>query len=320
MSQNIDLVQAAKLLYEKDRFTIICHASPDGDTLGGAYALCGALQKMQKRAKVVTPEAASMRFDYLKEAVSPDEDFGEEYVVTIDTADAALLGDMEEKYKTSVDLCIDHHVSNTGYAELLLLDSSAAAACEIVFELIKKLSALHGQDLINSDIAACLYTGISTDTGCFRFANTTAKSHRRTAELMDYGFDSEALNYLLFEMRTKERLLIEKQALESVEFYFGGKCAIITLTKEMLEATDDEDVNAISALPKQIYGAELGVTFKEKGGGVWKISLRSKGNIDSQKICAVFGGGGHMRAAGCRVKGTLEENKEKLLKEIEKYM
>jgi len=319
MSAAIDLKQTAELLLANDNFAVICHASPDGDTLGGVFALCGALQKMQKRAKIILPEAASPRFDYLKSGIL-EQGFIEEFVVTVDVADSALLGNLEEKYKKNTDLCIDHHVSNTGYAKKLLLDSEAAAACEVVFELIKELENLTGKSIISSDIAACLYTGISTDTGCFRFSNTTAKTHRITADLMDYGFDCAGLNYLLFDMRTPDRIELERRALESVEFFFGGRCAVITLTKEMLDVADDEDINAISALPRQIDGVEAGVTLKEKEKGVWKISIRTKNYIDAQQICSKFGGGGHQRAAGCRIKGDVAECKEKLLKEIENYI
>jgi phosphoesterase RecJ-like protein len=315
MSKAIDAKQTAKLLLDNDRFAIICHASPDGDTLGSAFALCGALQKLQKTAKVITPETPSKRFDYLWSGVEKQE-LDEVFVITVDVADSALLGDCEEKYKDNTDLCIDHHVSNTGYAENLLLDSDAASACEVVFEVIKELGALHGADIMTADIAACLYTGISTDTGCFRFGNTNADAHFRSAELIKYGFDLSGLNYLLFEMRTQERITLEREALESIEYYFDGRCAIISLTKEILDGTDEEDLNAISSLPRQIEGTELGVTFKEKDSGVWKISLRSKNYIDSRAICAALGGGGHKRAAGCRLKGSYEECKNILLKEI----
>ncbi|MDR2559759.1 MAG: bifunctional oligoribonuclease/PAP phosphatase NrnA [Oscillospiraceae bacterium] len=314
MSAAISLKETAELLLANDDFAIICHASPDGDTLGGAYALCGALQKLQKRAKVLVPEEPSKRFDYLHSGIEPQE-FNEEFIITIDVADSALLGKFEEKHKTP-DLCIDHHVSNTGYAKRLLLDSEAAAACEVVFELIKEL----GDNIITADIASCLYTGISTDTGCFRFSNTTAKTHRFAAELIEYGFDCSGLNYLLFEIRTKDRIKLEKQALESVEFYLNGRCAVIIFTKEMLESADDEDINAISALPRQIEGVEAGVTFKEKEAGVWKISIRTKNYMNAQVICAKFGGGGHQRAAGCRITGDVRDCKEKILTEIERHL
>jgi phosphoesterase RecJ-like protein len=319
MSQAINLKETAELLLKNDRFALVCHASPDGDTLGGAYALCGALQKLQKSAKVIQPEAASLRFNYLTSGVELQE-FEELFVVTIDVADSALLGELEKKYKDSTNLCIDHHVSNTGFAKYLLLDSEAAAACEVVFRLIKQLSELSGKNLMTADIASCLYTGISTDTGCFRFSNTTAESHRLTAELMEYGFDCAGLNYLLFDMRTPVRIKLERKALESVEFYFDGRCAIITLTKEMLDAADDEDVNAISSLPRQIDGVEAGVTFKEKEKNVWKVSVRTKNYIDAQQICAAFGGGGHQRAAGCRIKGDVNDCKANILKEVERHI
>jgi phosphoesterase RecJ-like protein len=314
MSVAISLQETAELLLANNNFAILCHASPDGDTLGGAYALCGMLQRLQKNARVLLPEAASPRFDYLLSGIK-EQEFDEAFIITVDVADAELLGDLKGRFQ-SPDLCIDHHVSNTGYAKNLLLNSEAAAACEVVYELVKLL----GADIITADIAACLYTGISTDTGCFRFSNTSADSHRLTAELMQYGFDCAGLNYLLFEMRTKERVELERRALESVELHFGGRCAVITLTKEILKAADDEDINAISSLPRQIDGVEAGVTFKEKEEGVWKVSIRTKHYMNAQVICAKFGGGGHQRAAGCRITGELETSKASILAEIEKHI
>ncbi|MCL2076923.1 MAG: bifunctional oligoribonuclease/PAP phosphatase NrnA [Oscillospiraceae bacterium] len=317
----IDIKQTAEFLSENDRFTLICHASPDGDTLGGTFALCGALQKLGKNARIITPEIPSVRFDYLKNAVS-EQDLGvsqnsaREIVITVDVADTTLLGNCEKEYGGRIDLCIDHHVSNTDFAELTLLDSNAAAACEIVFELIKQLEGIHGKTIMNPAIAACLYTGIATDTGCFRFSNTTLNSHRLTAELMAHDFDYAGINYLLFEMRTKERLKLEKQALENVEFAFGGKCAMITLSIEMLKDADQEDLNGISSISRQIEGVELGVTLKEKEPNIWKVSLRSNDYVDARLICSNLGGGGHKRAAGCRVTGSERECKDKLLREI----
>lgn len=315
----IDLKRTAELLTENDCFVILCHASPDGDTLGGAYALCGALQKMQKRARVIVPEAPSPRFDYLLDGIE-EQEFSEGFIVTVDVADKALLGDYEKSHGDRVDLCIDHHVSNTGYAMNLLLESEASSACETVLRVIKQLGGLRGKDLVDANIAACLYTGLSTDTGCFKFANTNTASHYNAAELFKYGFDSAKLNYLLFEMRTPERLVLEKRALESVEYYFDKKCAVITLTADIMTGADEEDLNAVSALPRQIDGVELGVTFKEKAPGVWKVSLRSNNYVNSQVICANLGGGGHKRAAGCRIKGSISECKQKVLKEIENYI
>ncbi|MCL2108094.1 MAG: bifunctional oligoribonuclease/PAP phosphatase NrnA [Oscillospiraceae bacterium] len=322
LTTKLDHKQAAGLLLQGDNFVIICHASPDGDTLGGAYALCGALQKLQKTARVITPEKPSPRFDYLKNALveTAEIDTENEIIITVDVADKTLLGDCEKTHGDRVLLCIDHHVSNTEYAQNLLLESESSSACEVVFELIKKLSEIAGKNLMNTDIAACLYTGLSTDTGCFKFSNTNAASHRHAAELFEYGFDSANLNYLLFEMRTPERLNLERQALESVEYFFGGKCAIITLSAVMMEGADEEDLNAISSVPRQIDGVELGVTLKEKAAGIWKISLRSNSYVNSQKICAALGGGGHKRAAGCRIKGTVEECKVRILDEIGKHI
>lgn len=315
-SDKINVREAAKLLLENDFITILCHANPDGDTLGSAFALCGALQKLGKKARVLCPDEISPRFLYLKDGIN-ENGFGdgeERFIVTVDVADIDLLGDLRSKYEGKVTLAIDHHSSNKEFAEKLLLESAAANA-EIIFYLIKELGAA-----LDKHIAACLYTGITTDTGCFRFSNTTRDSHIITAEIMKQDFDIAGLNYLLFEMKSKQRLELECKAINEVEYYFNGKCAIIVLDGESLLNVDGEDINGISALARRIEGVEVGITFKEKEKDVWKISLRSNKHIDCRGICQTFGGGGHLRAAGCKLTGTLSDCKAKLLEEIEKHM
>lgn len=289
---NITLEQAAEFLLNNDNFLILSHASPDGDTEGCAYGLCGALQRIGKKAKTACSDPLSERFSYLKEAVT-EQDFEEKIIVSVDVADKSLLGDLEEVYGGKVNLAIDHHVSHRPFAERIFVDDTAAAACEVIFDLVKLL----GENTLDEQTAKCLYTGIATDTGCFKFGNTTGTTHEKAGKLMEYGFDAAALNYLLFDMKTKERIELERYVFENIEFFAEDKGAIIALSKELLDSVDVEDVNGISALPRQIQGVEVGIVLKQKKDS-WKASLRSN-KVNVQEICGLFGGGGHLRAAGC---------------------
>lgn len=314
---SIDVKAAVQLLRENDYITILCHASPDGDTLGSAYALCGALQKLSKNVRILCSDEISPRFKYMKKALLSEEKFADEnenFVVSVDVADVKLLGDFESKYKEKINLAIDHHISNTGFAENLLLKNRSSCS-EIVFEVIDEF----GID-IDENISACLYTGIATDTGCFKFSNTNRETHLITAEIMKQSFNMAEINYLLFDLKTKERLELEQKALQNTEYYFGGKCAVISLDEAMLEKVDSEDINGISALARQIEGVELGITLKQKDACTWKVSLRSNSYVNCQELCRAFGGGGHIRAAGCKLKGTLSECRDKLVLEAEKHI
>lgn len=304
---NITLEDAAEFLLDNDDYLILSHANPDGDTFGCAYGLCGALQRKGKRVKVACADPLSDRFLYLKEAVDSQE-FNEKVIVSVDVADKSLLGDLEEKYGDRVDLAIDHHVSHKPFGKRIFVDDNAAAACEIIYDLVLLL----GEDAMDEKVARCIYTGIATDTGCFKFGNTTEATHRKAGKLMEYGFDTAALNYTLFDMKTKARIKLERYVFENIEFFAEDKGALIALSKDILDSVDIEDVNGISALPRQIQGVEVGVVLKEKKDS-WKASLRSN-NVNVQEICGLFGGGGHIRAAGCTFEEvSLDEAKKQIM-------
>lgn len=243
-----------------------------------------------------------------------DDCFPEETVVSVDVADSRLLGAYEKEYEGRIALAVDHHVSHVDFSELLLNEPDAAACCETICRILEAMEAP-----LDAGIAACLYTGIATDSGCFRYPSVTPDTHRIAARLLEYDFGFAELNYILFERKTRERLLLEETIYREMEFYCGGKCAVMILPKTLLAGVDPEDVNGISAIPRQVQGVEIGVVIKEKDDG-WKASLRSN-TADVQKICAAFGGGGHTRAAGCSFRNRdPHEVRALLLGEIEKAL
>lgn len=305
----IDVTQAADFLRGNDDFLILMHASPDGDTLGCGHALCGALQRMGKHAKAVCPEEIPHRFDYLYSAVT-EQEFEPATIVCVDVADTKLLGDMKE-LGDKAELCIDHHVSNTGYAKRTLVRPEYAAACELVYEVIKALGVPFDKELAN-----CIYTGTATDTGCFKFSNTTAQTHIIAAEMIGFGAEFAMINYVNFDLKTQGRIRLEQEVLKNIQYFSEGHVAMITVPLSLVESIpdiDSDDVGALANIPRQIEGVDIGICVKEKKPGVFKASMRSSELIDVAEICAQFGGGGHERAAGCSFYGgTIEEAEDRI--------
>ncbi|MCL2513531.1 MAG: DHH family phosphoesterase [Oscillospiraceae bacterium] len=316
----INFETAAKLIKDNDNFLILTHENPDGDTIGCAFAICRALQLLEKKAKVECFDKIPPMFEFIPESVEK-QDFEEEFIIAVDLATLELLGDEDyiEKYRNKINLCIDHHSSNTLFAEYTLLEAEpvAAAAAETVLMLIGHLGVE-----IDEVIANCIYVGISTDTGCFRYFNTTSRSLRMAADMIDCGCDSGNINKIMFETKTKTYAALEKMALGTTEMHFGGKCAIITITREMFNesGSDDSECHPITAKPRQIEGVLVGATIREMKDGAFKISVRTNPPVNASEICAGMGGGGHMRAAGCELRCSYEEAKAILLENIKKIL
>ena len=303
----VTLEQACEFLKNSDDFLILMHGNPDGDTLGCGMALCGALQSLGKRAAVRCPDHIPARFDSMREAFA-EQEFDPQTIVAVDVADARLLGELRELGERA-DLCIDHHESNTGYAKRLLLRENYAAACELILDVLDELGVS-----ITRPIANALYTGIATDTGCFKFSNTTPSSHIKAARLMAYGAQTAQINYAMFDLKTPGRMRLEQEVLSKIRYYAGGHIAVISTSLALLNDIcdiDSDDVGALAALPRQIQGVDIGISIKEKKDGVFKASLRSSERVNVSVIAQGFGGGGHMRAAGCSFEGVTEEEAER---------
>lgn len=305
----IEIYEAAGFLSAHDDYLILMHASPDGDTLGSGFALCGALQRLGKRAKAVCPDPIPHRFDYMRNAVQ-EQDFEYKTIVAVDVADPKLLGSMRELGEKTA-LCIDHHASNVNYAEKLLLHENSAAAAEVVYQVITQLGVP-----TDPALADCLYTGIATDTGCFKYSNTTPQSHIYASMLMLAGARTAEINFAMFELKTQGRLKLEQQVLDGIRYYADGHIAVISVMKETvasIDGIDSDDIGAMAAIPRRIEGVDIGISIKEKGENVFKASLRSSERIDVSEIAQQFGGGGHARAAGCTFQCGLEQAESRIV-------
>jgi phosphoesterase RecJ-like protein len=301
-----DLQKTADILKVADNFLIIAHEFPDGDTIGSAFALSYALIKTGKRSRVVCSDNIPAKYEYIYSNFL-EYDFEPDCIIATDIADINLFGERLQNFASRINLCIDHHISNNKYAEFTLLDEKAAATCEIIADVVAILGVEY-----DSIIANCIYTGLATDTGCFRYSNTTSKTLRCAADMIDSGAKSAYINKRMFETNSRSRLEIERSAMNSLEFFCEGKVALICITLDMLQkaGASEEDLEGIPSLPVRIEGVLAGITIKEKTQGFYKISVRTNDRLNASKICATLGGGGHTSAAGAQYDGKLEDIKE----------
>ena len=313
---SIDIKTAAKMLREMDDIVILTHQNPDGDTLGSAFALYYTLTAHGKRVKVINEKPIPKKYAFMYDGYT-HSDFEEKCVVAVDIASTSLFGKGLERYADKVDLCIDHHKSNTLYAKNTLLLSNVAAACEIVYDVILEMDGN-----ISHKALLCVYTGVSTDCGCFKYSNTTVKAHEIAALAIDKKIDVYRINQLMFECKSRAQLEIEREALSGLEFYHGGKCAVIVVPYSLLVKTgaEESDLDALPSMTRQIQGVDVGVVIKERNAGEMKISLRTGKTPDASAICSEFGGGGHAGAAGCTIYGDLNKAKTLILEAIGRYI
>ena len=318
MTEQLNVQQMAEKLLAADNILILCHKNPDGDTVGCGSALYYALLALEKHAAVLCADPIPGRYAFTNPRLFKGE-FEPQIVVAVDVASVQLFGEGNgvPQYTRHVDLCIDHHGSNSGYAYETLVDDGAAAAAELLTTLIPEMGAK-----ITPEIASCLYTGVATDTGCFRFSNTTAATHRAAADLIEAGADVEMLNERLFESRSHARVIAERMALESLEFYYDDRCALICLTWDQIQAAGvaGAELEDLTSLPRTIEGVEVGLTLRQQKDGSFKISVRTGHNTNACNIARRLGGGGHPRAAGCEISGNPDNAKHAILEEVKKEL
>lgn len=310
----ITLREAAEFLLNNDNFLLLCHVSPDGDTVGSASALARGLISKGKRVRILCGDKLTGEYSFMLDGIEMSS--GEpEHIVAVDVAVPKLLGEeYEALYGNRVELCIDHHFTNNLYAEKVYLEPDSASAAEMIYLLLREM-----QVEITPIIASCLYCGVSTDTGCFRFSNTTVRTFEIAAELAKAGADYYNINQAFFETKTRTYAALERLALEGMKFYFDEQCAIITITQEMYARTgsDESEVTKLANLPRQVEGVKVGVMMRELKDGGFKCSLRTHGEIDASQIAGRLGGGGHAGAAACTINSGKVKATNLLLKEIQ---
>lgn len=301
-----------------DNYQILTHKSPDGDTLGAGFGLCCYLRDMGKKANVLNSENFPVRYNFLYDGYYV-QDFEPQCVVAVDIADTQLLGSHLAQFaeEGAIDLCIDHHISNKHYAKQSYVDGKASASCLILYSFFK-----FADRPISDQAAKCLYTGIATDTGCFKYENTTPEAHMAAAELMQYDINFSSINRMMFDVKSKGRLTAEIMAIQQMEYFFEDKCAMIVLTTEMMNSCGVEpaEFEGMASIPLTTEGVQIGITVKQRHEQVYKLSVRTTEELDASAFCKSFGGGGHIRAAGCEIQGTLEQVKAKVLDAVKELL
>ena len=312
----VSVKEAANLLSLNNNFIILTHKRPDGDTLGCGAALCSALRRAGKRAYLLRNGGATEKFVPFIERFYTRRGFRitNEYVVTVDVASSNMLGD---KLQLSVDLAIDHHESNSRFANNLLLDASASACGEIILKVIKELCGS-----VTKEEADLLYIALSTDTGCFQYGNTNAASFRAAAELCELNADVAKLNQLFFRTFSRGRIALEGAIMSSLRSYADGRITMAVITHKMVEeaGASDDDMEDLASLPGKVAGTLVSVMVKENDRGFSKLSLRSTGEVNVSEICAKFGGGGHAMASGCELDLVPDEAAEVIRAAIEEKL
>ena len=317
MSNMMTITETATWLNARDNFLIITHRRPDGDTVGCAGAMAQGLREAGKTAYVLFNPEITPRYARFIEEYWTLDGYKPDHTITVDTASYDLFPKNGSEFIGNVTLSIDHHPSNPRYAELTCLDETAASCGEVVYEILMALSGS-----ISPRSAECLYAAVSTDTGCFAFANTTANTLRCAALLVEAGASNRKLNRLLFRTKTRSRIKIEGMINSSLEFYFGGEVAIATITRDMMESAkaEEDDVDDIASMPGTVKGVSTGITIRELSSTRdCKISVRTSPKVDANAISERFGGGGHPMASGFVLQKTVEEVKEELLETLKDF-
>ncbi len=306
--------RCAAWLRERDRFLLVTHFNPDGDTVCSAAALCSALRRQRKTAYLYPNGQITARFLPYAEPFFAPEGYEPACTVSVDTATEKMFA---QGFVGSVDLAIDHHPSNTRYALESCIDPERAACGEIVLEIVK---ALGGG--VAKEEADLLYIALSTDCGCFQYANTDAHALRTAAELVELGASTAALNQRFFRRVSRARLRLEGLVYRSMSFHRDGEIVVALVTDEMLReagATED-DLDDLAGLAGRAEGHRVSITIRDWPGGASKVSVRSGPDFDSCALCARFDGGGHKMAAGCNIPVPPVEARELLLRAAEEMM
>ena len=298
--------ETAIFLMERDHFAIVTHRRPDGDTLGSAAVLCRGLRQLGKTAHILQNPEITAKYAHLHQGLTKDVPGAQDTLICVDVAAQNMLPEQFASLADRISLRIDHHGTATSFTPWELVEPEAAACGEVIYDVLCRMGVK-----LDIPMANALYTAVSTDTGCFRYANTTANSLRVAADCASVSNDLFQINQRLFDTNSLGRLRLQGWIVENALFLCGGQIAICALSRELeqrLGLTED-DMENISGFPRSIEGVKIAATLRESDEGA-KLSVRAVPGFDAAAICAKFGGGGHKGAAGASLKMPLQEAME----------
>ena len=312
MSKNCSLAETGELLKAAKKLVIVSHVSPDGDTLGSSLALMHALCMLGKEVIMNVDDDISTVYSFLPgiaeyRRFAPDESVDADLLVIVDASSADRAGNALEVVKSPAVLNIDHHKTNTQFADYLYLDSYAAATAEIIYSLLLEMGIK-----LTRDIATCIYEGIYTDTGSFKYSNTTSNTLKTAADLLKYGVNPSLISDNM-ELKSRSQVEMLRKVLETLTFLKDGKIAYIEIPLELYDHNVETDT--FISYPRYVEGVEIALLFKQVEENLTRVSFRSK-EIDVAKIALSFGGGGHKKAAGCSIYAPLKEAEKVILEAV----
>ncbi|NLI60997.1 MAG: bifunctional oligoribonuclease/PAP phosphatase NrnA [Clostridiales bacterium] len=313
-------------VFDSSSIALITHVNPDGDAIGSSIALKHALEKMGKLVDVYCQDDIPDIFKFLEgvDRIKKADDLTKNYdlAVALDCSDRERMGTCSSVMdRADRSANIDHHVSNTFYANINVVDENASATGEIVFELVGLLDNSTNINMASKAIAVAIYTAIATDTGRFSFSNTSPKTHRIVASLIEWGVDVDRLSNLLFKSHSFEWVKLLGLVINTLEMYRDGKVAIMHISQEMMDKAGaaEEETGGIIQYAKDIYGVELAAVLREIDPSTTKVGLRSESLVDVSALAQEFGGGGHKRAAGYTIELPITQAQVSLMEAIDMH-
>jgi phosphoesterase RecJ-like protein len=319
-----ELEQAAEFILKRDDFLVVSHVQPDGDAISSTAAAGWLLDKLGKSYVMINDGPIPSRLHVLQKASeiviagedSPKRKF--RHIIAVDCADASRMGKAAQWFEPEYELLnIDHHPTNDRFGQVNLLRFDAAATAEILYQLIEHMGLP-----LDQEIATALYTGIMTDTGGFRYSSTTPQVLEIAARLMATGAPGPVLAERLLERMTLGQMRLLQRGLSRLTFSEDHRICWLWVTSEDVEESGaaNEDLEGLVNYPRNIDGVEVGILFKENGTKSVKVSMRSAGLVNVAEVARHFGGGGHVRAAGCRLTIPLQEAMEQIVSYIRKEL
>lgn len=295
---------------KNNKFLIISHENPDGDAVGSVLGLFFGLKKLKKDVVPVLPNKVPKIYSFLKGTEFIKDDFEGTFDIGIilDCADIGRVENLKKKLlKIKTLINIDHHPSNFSYAKLNYIDPNSSSTSELILKLLRKLKVE-----IDFDISNALYTGLMTDTGGLRFPNINLNTFKAATYLVKHGANPFYISEMVYSMKPLRALRILGRALEKLKKENGVIYSILTFDDFKEFGAVEEDAEGVVEYLNKSNEANVAILFKQKNNGNFKVSLRSKGNINVAKVALKYGGGGHFNAAGFDMKGDIE----KILKDI----
>ncbi len=302
-----------KKINRANDIALYCHTNPDGDALGSMLALFHALKKKGKDMVAYCDTPVPEKYQYLPGAseIQFPQKRTHELAISLDSSDLDRLGQCMKSYLSArYQIAIDHHKSFARFADLCLVDSSAAACAQIVYKLIKEMK------LLDDKIAMLIFSGVVTDSGCFAFSSVTKETHQIACELMGYDFDKAQAIYDAYRKTTHNRFMLKTRVLSKAKFFADNQIGLIVFSNEDFNATNTstEHTEGIVSELIDIDSVKVAYAISQVGDKNFKLSIRTKDVVDAAEIASLYGGGGHRNAAGCRINGYLEDIVERLVK------